>query len=166
MQPKPGLSSMIKAQPGEQNLPGSIRISPQSAALDNNVALGFRHITDKSSSPKTVPMDIWPKVGNIAHWVAWGVCGLAAFAFVVVVLTPILLPVLTFGACFSCGLQEWREFSMTAIRMSITPAVISAVAAASAFVIKQGSLVLQRRLEEAKRRGSELRSLEELMKNA
>lgn len=157
---------MIKAQAGEQSLPGSIRISPQSAASDSNVALGFRHITEKSSTPKTVPMDVLLKVGNIAHWVAWGVCGLAAFAFVVVVLTPILLPMLTFGACFACGLQEWREFSMTAIRMSVTPALISAVAAVAAFVIKHGSVVLQRRLEEARRQGSELRSLEELMKKA
>lgn len=69
------------------------------------------------------------KVARIIR--AFGVClgGLSCFAFLTIFLQPILLPLFTFGACFTGGFNEWLQFSFEALKVSVIPLVVGLVSA-------------------------------------
>lgn len=65
------------------------------------------------------------KTAQIVRVASWGIAGLSLFIFAIMFLQPILLPLFTFGACFSGGFGEWLEFSYAVLKASMVPAAIT-----------------------------------------
>lgn len=146
-------------------LPGSIRITPPSLPRDGS-SLGKRgrSITEKATSPQGSTATIGFKVCRGAEIVCWATAGLSAFTFAIMVVTPILVPLLSFGSIFSEGWNEWLDFTMTAWKMSVNPALLGVIAVALAFSLRKGKVALESRLSAENEKGYELRRLEGLIK--
>lgn len=67
------------------------------------------------------------KMARIARGFGWVLSGLAFFIFIIMVLQPILLPLFTFGACFSGGFGEWMDFSFAVLKVSLIPLALGLI---------------------------------------
>lgn len=90
---------------------------------------------------------------QVARFAAFALAAVSAFIFGVMVLQPILLPIFSLGTCFSCGVQEWAEFSVTALKISTIPLVISLVSAACAWYATREFNALSERIDSIESRG-------------
>lgn len=143
----------------------SIRVAPPAQPADN-MALGkqLRNIVDRSAQPKSTAMDLYVKIAGASRVGSWILCGISLFCFSVLVVTPFFLPLLSFGSCFSEGLADWKEFTYTALHMSVTPALLASASAAFAFAMKYAIVALEQKAAEDRKHGQELRMLEEMIK--
>jgi hypothetical protein len=64
------------------------------------------------------------KAARITRGVCCGIAAVSSFAFLTIFLQPVLLPLFTFGACFSGGFSEWLQFSFEVLKVSVVPLVI------------------------------------------
>lgn len=142
------------------SLPESVRVQA-APAVDKNAAKKLRFITDKSAQSMPTGLTTWINACRIAQIVGWAASGLSSFAFLVILSTPILLPILTFG---TCGLGEWKEFAATAIQMSFYPGITAVLSAGLGLGAKRMLENLHRRFDEELKQNQELRMLEDLLK--
>jgi hypothetical protein len=157
---------MYKRTDRDTKIPGSIRITPTAINHDGH-GLGRqgRSIIEKPTAPLSPAISIAFKVCRITEFASWMTAGLCAFAFAIVALTPILVPILSFGSIFLEGWRAWLDFATTAWNMSINPALISATAGALALALKKGKIAMENRLHADDDKGIELRRLEALIKS-
>lgn len=145
-------------------LPQSIRIPTSAPAIAREgIGLGIqgRSITEKAVlSPKA---ELGLKICTVVEIGAWAVCGLATFAFAVILITPLLVPLLSMGSVFSDGWKEWLEFAITAWKMSINPALVALTTGALAMAVRKGKAQLESRFSADDEKNDELRRLEKLM---
>lgn len=169
--PKPGAGYAATAGDDEDALGAaeSSRFVPSSIILDKvsgGKPMPIRQVTDRSAPPRNPALARWLTIGSWLHRGAWAVSGLCLFAFTVIVSTPILVPLITFGNCFTGGFAEWLEFTTVALRMSATPGLVAAGSAVTAVGLDRGCKELKRRGEHDPKQGSEMRIIEEMMKSA
>ncbi len=90
--------------------------------LLNVASLGRREpLADRSSPEQTIDRF---KKGRNACWVLGAI---SLFAFSIMAAQPVLLPLCTFGMCFSNGWSDWLEFTTSILKMSLFPASLGAL---------------------------------------
>lgn len=159
------MGSGIARQPSEGLPIEAMRLIPPSLTLDQSRHKPLRSFTDKSASQSGINFERWLKVCHWSGLVAWGICTLAAFAFIVIASTPVLLPLLTFGNCFSGGWHEWVEFTRQALRMSLPAGIGAAMAGGLAYGLGRARTELKRRAALSRQGGSDLRMIEGLIQS-
>ena len=85
-------------------------------------SLGRREAKRSESDPEQTADRL--KKGRTTCWILGAV---SLFVFGIMAVQPILLPLCTFGMCFSNGWAEWMEFTRAIFKMSLFPASIGAV---------------------------------------
>lgn len=144
---------------------GTSAIAPTAMSFDRSgLGKSLRTITDRSRSAKKTSLMLWSNILIKMQVATWIICGIASFAFVVVASSPLMSFFFSFGMFFSGGWEEWREFTVIALQMSVTPALTAAVTAGASMALKFGQKTIQARIEEERKQDSEIRLIEELIK--
>lgn len=143
-----------------------VRVMPTPASFDkiSSASQPFRRFVKEKSTPRTARLRQLLKLFSGLRLMAWGVFGIAAFAFGVLISTPLLMPLITFGGCFACGWSEWENYTMTAVGMSFTPGIIALISAVIAFACQRARRTVQNLLP--RQEDNELRGLEELLRSS
>lgn len=156
MKPKVTLKNKETASLG-----GSLAPAPQPL---NRPQLGksLRTITDRSLSAKNLMLIKWEGYLSKMHLASWFFFAVFLFISVIILSTPIFS--LLFGSLFAGGWQEWNEFALTALQMSLSPALGMLVCALVSVALKWGKKALQMRIADERKQDEEIRLIEGLVK--
>lgn len=95
-------------------------------------SLGRRESKQSEAHPEQTADRL--KKGRIACWVLGAI---SLFVFSLLAVQPILLPLCTFGMCFSNGWAEWVEFTTSIFKMSLFPASLGVLLIGAGFICDQ-----------------------------
>lgn len=73
----------------------------------------------------------------------WGISGIAFLSAFMLIITPCILPFLSFGACIMQGRQEYLEYALTSFQMAIFPALVASFTALCGYGLRQFAQRLQ-----------------------
>ncbi len=103
----------------------------------------------RKATPKT---DVDPKQTlkwlQMSRTICFSLAAVATFVFGIMALQPILLPLFTFGMCFSGGFAEWLEFSGAVLKISMIPALIALGCGWTGYFIHRKAKQLSQHLQE------------------
>ncbi len=91
----------------------------------------------------------WLELGRT---ICYSLAAVATFVFGIMALQPILLPLFTFGMCFSGGFAEWMEFSGAVLKISLVPAVIALGCGWTGYFVQRKAKALANQLKQQEER--------------
>ncbi len=106
-------------------------------------SLGRREAQRAESDPAQTADRL--KKGRTTCWILGAI---SLFVFGIMAVQPILLPLCTFGMCFSNGWAEWMEFTRAIFKMSLFPAALGAVLVGIGFFCDNSLKGIQSQLDQ------------------